>query len=106
LGEEQTMVDKSLAGSITENRKQGIHPQARIGTVCLESSRVEMLAEFYRECIGLNRLPRRNGAVVLGAGESALLRLQEVPEVRRPSAHGHASPGRAGAALGAFLLRG
>jgi len=63
------------SGQTPEKRQTSIHPQARIGRVCLESSEIESLAEFYREQIGMQKLDCLNGTV--------LLVIEEIPEIRR-----------------------
>ncbi len=60
-----------------------IHPQARIGAVCLVSIRASALAAFYRERVGLQVLARREGAVLLGAGGRTLLVLREERHAQR-----------------------
>ena len=63
--------------------EQEIHPQTVIGRVCLVTGRADELSIFYRRQIGLGELPRRDGALWLGAGERTLLVLQQNPEARR-----------------------
>lgn len=68
-----------------------------IGSVTLIVKRLEKVADFYRDIIGLNELSRDNSTCTMGQGENSLLKLIEDPATRH-------YPGEAGLYHTAFLL--
>ncbi len=56
-----------------------IHPDTRIGIVCLLTRRLDALLEFYRDRIGLRLLAGEGRFLRLGVGERELVRLEEDP---------------------------
>ncbi len=57
-----------------------MHPDTRIGRICLVTRRPQVLADFYRERLGLSLLAEEGRAVRLGTGERELVRLEAEPE--------------------------
>jgi len=60
-----------------------IHPMTRMGCVHFTVADLERQITFYREVVGLGLHWRRGATAGLGAGEADLLRLTELPGVRR-----------------------
>jgi catechol 2,3-dioxygenase len=70
-------------GGTSTGGRDILPPGARIGSVRLESGRIEELSEFYRRRIGLKQIGRRPGLIELGVENEILLTLEEVPEISR-----------------------
>lgn len=54
-----------------------IHPQAQIGTVCLNVSHLDETADFYVNNLGFELIQQEAGTIHLGVGEKILLILKE-----------------------------
>jgi catechol 2,3-dioxygenase len=66
----------------SRGEQERIHPETAIGRACLVTGQADVLSAFYRQRIGLRELGSRDG-LLMGAGERALLVLQQNPEARR-----------------------
>ena len=64
--------------------KPMIDPQLKLGTVSLSVADLERSLNFYQNKIGLRLLKRANGTVLLGVGETVLLKLHHQPGAKIP----------------------
>ena len=63
--------------------KTAIHPATRVGSVHYTVADLSRQTSFYQDILGFSLLRREGNSAVLGAGDSELLRLTEVPGAQR-----------------------
>ncbi|MFG1427780.1 VOC family protein [Roseixanthobacter glucoisosaccharinicivorans] len=56
----------------------------RLGAVHLRTRAPDRLAAFYEQVVGLARLPSQAGGIALGAGDTALIVLEDAPDAIAP----------------------
>ncbi|MHB8628228.1 MAG: VOC family protein [Aggregatilineales bacterium] len=69
--------------NLIETRTASLHPATDVGTVTLKVADLQRSLKFYTELIGLQPFPANEHAVVLGAGQRAILTLEAVPGADR-----------------------
>ncbi len=73
----------SMPKELSTKTESSIHPQTHIGYVSLTVANLDLQAEFYEKVIGLQLLRRDEKSASLGAGDTELLRLVQVPGAGR-----------------------
>jgi len=67
----------------TQTTVPSLHPAVEVGTVTLKVANLERSLKFYTEIIGLELFKQEGNKAVLGAGDRAILLLEEVPGATR-----------------------
>ncbi len=64
----------------------GLSAALRLGAVHLRTRTPDQLAAFYEQVVGLTRLAPQAGRIVLGAGDKAIIVLEDAPDAVAPPA--------------------
>ncbi|OYZ96104.1 MAG: hypothetical protein B7Y01_00145, partial [Xanthobacter sp. 17-67-6] len=74
------------APSPTVPSHAGLSAALRLGAVHLRTRTPDRLAAFYEQVVGLTRLAGQAGRIVLGAGDKAIIVLEDAPDALAPPA--------------------